>query len=412
MGFNTQNGYLFCDGLRVKAILDSGKDTPFYLYSVEQIRSNIRDYVAALDGLDAIISYAVKANGNLSILRTLREMGGWVTLVSGNEIRLANEAGYKFNQMIFNGNGKTIPELRYAIDNDVLVNIDSHFDLMHISELAVNAGKTVNVLLRINPEIDARVHPYISTGLRTSKFGIRRESIPAIVDELRKRPTLELVGIHCHLGSTIKEVSVYRQTMEVMRELFRELKQIGFSLKYINLGGGLGIDYEHQSSEFPKPDDLVDEIKAVLPEEATLIVEPGRSLVGNAGVLICRVIGIKDTGEKKFIVTDASMSELIRPSLYGAYHDIGFIEPTNGEIDTFDIVGPVCESTDTLGTERDLAEPQEGTGVVIFDCGAYGFVMSSNYNARQRPAEFMVDGNRLKQIRRAETFEDLLNTMK
>jgi len=412
MGYSTQNGYLLCDGSRIKAILDSGQDTPFYLYSAEQIRSNYQDYVAALEGLDAVISYAVKANGNLSILRTLREMGGWATLVSGNEIRLAIEAGYNFNQMIFNGNGKTLPELQFAIDNGVLINIDSYFDLLHISELAVNAGKTVNVLLRINPEIDARVHPYISTGLRTSKFGIRRKNIPAIVDELRKRPALELVGIHCHLGSTIKDVSVYRQTMEVMVDQYVELNQIGFSLKYINLGGGLGIDYEHQSSEFPKPDDMVEEIKTVLPEEATLIIEPGRSLVGNAGVLLCRVIGIKDTGEKKFIVTDASMSELIRPSLYGAYHDIGFIEPVNGEIEIFDIVGPVCESTDTLGKERKLVEPKEGAGVVIYDCGAYGYVMSSNYNARQRPAELIIDGGRLNQIRRAETFEDLLNTMK
>jgi len=412
MGFSTQNGYLFCDGSRIKAIFDSGQDTPFYLYSAEQIRSNYQDYVAALEGLDAVISYAVKANGNLSILRTLREMGGWATLVSGNEIRLAIEAGYNFNQMIFNGNGKTLPELRFAIDNGVLINIDSHFDLINIYELAVNAGKTVNVLLRINPEIDARVHPYISTGLRTSKFGIRRKNIPAIVDELRKRPALELVGIHCHLGSTIKDVSVYRQTMEVMVDHYRELSQIGFSLKYINLGGGLGIDYEHQSSEYPKPDDMVEAIKTILPEEATLIIEPGRSLVGNAGVLLCRVIGIKDTGEKKFIVTDASMSELIRPSLYGAYHDIGFIEPVNGEIEIFDIVGPVCESTDTLGKERKLVEPKEGAGVVIYDCGAYGYVMSSNYNARQRPAELIIDGGRLNQIRRAETFEDLLNTMK
>jgi len=411
MGFSFQNGYLYCDGLKVKEIIESKKATPFYLYSTEQIKSNYKDYVTALDGLPAVISYAVKANGNVTLLKIIREMGSWATLVSGNEIRLAAAAGFKYDQMIFNGNGKTIPELRYAVEKGVLINIDSHFDLTHIGELSVEAGKTVNVLLRVNPDIDARVHPYISTGLRTSKFGIRQEGLPSIVDELKRRPSLKLVGIHCHLGSTIKQVSVYKQTMEVMAEHYGELSRVGFPLQYINIGGGLGIDYTHQSSDYPKPADMVESIKDFHPKGSTLIVEPGRSLVGNAGVLICRVIGIKDTCEKNFIVTDASMAELIRPSLYGAHHEIDFIEPTNGERGTFDIVGPVCESTDTLGTERNLAEPKEGTGVVIYDCGAYGFVMSSNYNARQRPAEYMVDGNHLIQIRRAENFEDLVNTM-
>jgi diaminopimelate decarboxylase len=408
MTFFYQDGFLFCEELKVVDIQQRVKLSPFYLYSAGQIKSNFNKYVSALDGISSEISYAIKANGNLSILKLLRSLGSRVTLVSGNELRLALTAGFDPGCMIFNGNGKTIPELRLAVDQGVFINIDSLFDLEHINRVSQELGKTVDVLLRINPEIDAKVHPFVSTGLRTSKFGLSNENLPGVMDKMTGMPQLNLVGVHCHLGSTIDQVNVFRQTMIIMVRHFEMIRQRGFPLKYLNIGGGLGIDYQRQGGSFPTPSDLVDSLRDLLPQDATLILEPGRSLVGNAGIFICRVIGVKRGSENNFIVTDGSMAELIRPSLYQAYHEIGFTEPFDSEHRVWHIVGPVCESADYLGKYRMLPSPQEGAGVAIFDTGAYGFVMSSNYNARLRPAEYLVDGDQLTQIRRAESFEDFL----
>jgi len=408
MSFNIQNGFLYCEGVCVKEILGKLSRTPFYLYSAQQIRENFNAYITALIGLPSIISYAIKANGNLTILKMLREMGSWATLVSGGELKLALAAGFNPENLIFNGNGKTFNELEFAGDQGVFINIDSHFDLHHIHLTAKKLGKPVNVLLRINPDMDPGVHPYISTGLRESKFGLNVDQLPEIVTHLKKMPALNLVGIHCHLGSTIAEMDVFRQTMIIMAGIFDDLRLQGFPLQYLNLGGGLGINYQHATDPYPTPADWVTAIQGVLPPNATLILEPGRSLVGNAGVLVCRVIGVKSNGDKNFIVTDGSMAELIRPSLYQAYHEIGFIELVKGDQRKFDIVGPVCESSDFLGKDRWLPNPPEGRGLVVYDTGAYGFAMASNYNARLRPPEYLVDGGRVIQIRRGEDFADQL----
>lgn len=406
MSFHIHNHYLYCEGIKVKDIQDTVQDSPFYLYSAAQLRANVAAYASALTGLPARISYAVKANGNLTLLKILRDLGCGATLVSGNELRLALLAGFSPADMVFNGNGKRHDELALAVQHGVTVNIDSEFDLAHIAQAARDAAKPVDVLLRINPDIQPDVHPYIATGMRDSKFGIRAERLLWFLDRLKREPLLRLVGLHCHLGSTIKNVQVFHDAAVLMGDLTTTVRQQGFNLRYLNLGGGLGIDYE-RAGEMPTPRDLIDALRGRLPGDLTLIVEPGRSIVGNAGVLICRVIGVKCNGDKHFIVSDGSMAALIRPSLYGAYHHIGFIEPVDGEPRVFDVVGPVCESADFLGKARALPTPPEDTGLVVYDAGAYGYAMSSSYNLQLRPAEYLVDGDRVTRIRRAETFDDV-----
>ncbi len=409
MSFSYKNGWLYCDSLRVKDIQNKVLNSPFYLYSSIQIRSNYQQYRNALKGIDSKISFAFKANGNLTILKILRDIGSWATLVSGNELQLALNAGFQPNQMIFNGNGKTIPELRLAVKMGTLVNIDSHFDLNHINEVSKVLGKQTNVLLRINPGIDPYVHPYIATGQSHSKFGVSTEEVTYVLSQISKMRSLKLVGLHCHLGSTIDDMRVFRKTMVLMSKLYHQIQEQGFRIQILNLGGGLGIDYKHTRGSYPNPSNLVDSIRELIPPNATLILEPGRSIVGNAGILVCKVIGVKTSEKTNFIVIDGSMTELIRPSLYQAYHKIDYIEPVTGIPILFDIVGPVCESTDFLGINRSLARPDEGIGIAIFDTGAYGYAMSSNYNARNRPAEYLVEGDSLSLIRRGENFQDQLH---
>ena len=410
MTFYYQDGYLFCDDLSVKEIQKRVEQSPFYLYSSDRIQSNYSAYKTALTGIPSIISYAVKANGNLTILKILRDMGSWVTLVSGNEIRLALAAGFEPDHMIFNGNGKTLAELQFAANTGTFINIDSIFDIEHIHRVTKENGKGVSVFIRVNPEVDPQVHPYITTGKPTSKFGISIREVPEVLGILSRLPFLTLVGVHCHLGSTIDDVEIFVKTAAIMKNEFEMMRSVGFPVQFLNLGGGLGIDYNHHQDQYPTPTDLVESIKNLLPEDSILILEPGRSIVGNAGVLVCKVIGVKTNEQKNFIVTDGSMTELIRPSLYQAYHKIEFIEPVSGKTGVFDIVGPVCESTDFLGNNRILATPPEGAGVVVFDTGAYGYVMSSNYNARTRPPEYLVTGDQLFHIRRAENFDDQLHS--
>ncbi len=406
MSFHIRDHYLYCEGIRVKDLQNAVEGSPFYLYSAAQLRANVAAYADALAGLPARISYAVKANGNLTLLTLLRDLGCGATLVSGNELRLALLAGFAPADMVFNGNGKRRDELALAVQHGVTVNIDSEFDLEHIAQAACDAARPVDVLLRVNPDIRPDVHPYVATGMRNSKFGIRAERLPWFLDRLKGEPLLRLVGLHCHLGSTIKDVQVFHDAAVLMGDLITAVREQGFELRYLNLGGGLGIDYERAGGT-PTPRELLDALRGRLPDDLTLIVEPGRSIVGNAGALICRVTGVKRNGDKHFIVTDGSMAALIRPSLYDAYHHIGFIEPVDGEPQVFDIVGPVCESADFLGKARALPTPHEDAGLIVYDAGAYGYAMSSSYNLQLRPAEYLTDGARVTQIRRAETFEDV-----
>ncbi|RQV96049.1 diaminopimelate decarboxylase, partial [bacterium] len=402
MGFQFKAGYLNCEEVRVKDIQNQISGSPFFLYSLKKIKENYQAYITALEGIRSIVSYAFKANNNLAILKHLQKLGSGAVLVSGNELKLAKAAGFDPHRTIFNGNGKTMDELILAVQNEVRVNIDSAFDLQHIQRAAKTVGKRVDVLIRINPEIDAEVHPYLTTALHDSKFGIRNDRLTDLLESIRSSDLLNLVGVHCHLGTTIKKVSIFRDATRVMMKMIEVIRDKGFDIQYLNLGGGLGIDYEKTES-VPTQSDLIDSIRELIPDDLVLIIEPGRSIMGNAGILVTRVIGVKTGEYKNFIVIDGSMTELIRPALYNAYHHIGFIEPVDGEVNTYDVVGPVCESTDFLAKDRDLPTPHEGAGLVVYDAGAYCYVMSSNYNMRMRSPEYLVNGDRVIQIRRGET---------
>ena len=406
MSFHFKDGYLYCENLKIKTIQDQIPESPFYLYSLTQITENYKAYETALEGIKSIIGYAIKANNNLTILKHLRELGSGAVLVSGNELRIALAAGFDPKRTVLNGNGKTIAELTLAAEHGVMINIDSEFDLEHVREAAKQVGKVADVLIRINPDVDPQVHAYVSTGLKNSKFGIRNERLHWFLDQIKAEPFLNLVGVHCHLGSTIKKVRIFRDATILMMEFIEKIRGAGFDLRYLNIGGGLGIDYEKTGESIPTPSHLIDSIRDVLTDDIGLIIEPGRSIIGNSAVLVNRVTGVKTNGNKHFIVIDGSMAELIRPSLYDAYQHIDFIEPIDGEVVTYDVVGPVCESADFLGKDRRLPTPHEGTGLVVHDAGAYCYAMSSNYNLKMRPPEYLVDNDRLIQIRRSETFEE------
>ncbi|ONM62722.1 Diaminopimelate decarboxylase 2 chloroplastic [Zea mays] len=315
------DGYLYCEGVRVEDAMAAAERSPFYLYSKLQILRNFAAYRDALQGLRSIVGYAVKANNNLPVLRVLRELGCGAVLVSGNELRLALQAGFDPARCIFNGNGKTLEDLKLAAESGVFVNVDSEFDLENIVRAARATGKKVPVLLRINPDVDPQVHPYVATGNKTSKFGIRNEKLQWFLNSIKSYSNeIKLVGVHCHLGSTITKVDIFRDAAVLMVNYVDEIRAQGFKLEYLNIGGGLGIDYHHTDAVLPTPMDLINTVRElVLSQDLTLIIEPGRSLIANTCCFVNRVTGVKSNGTKNFIVVDGSMAELIRPSLYGAY---------------------------------------------------------------------------------------------
>ncbi|KAK4803557.1 hypothetical protein SAY86_003374 [Trapa natans] len=411
------DGFLYCEEVKVKDVMEVVERRPFYLYSKRQITRNVQAYKEALVGLDSVIGYAIKANNNLKILEHLRALGCGAVLVSGNELRLALQAGFDPTKCIFNGNGKLLEDLVLAAQEGVFVNVDSEFDLDNIIKAAKMAGKKVNVLLRINPDVDPQVHPYVATGNKNSKFGIRNEKLQWFLDAVKAHPDeLKLVGAHCHLGSTITKVDIFRDAAVLMVNYIDIIREQGFEISYLNIGGGLGIDYYHTGAILPTPMDLIDTVRElVLSRNLILIIEPGRSPIANTCCFVNRVTGVKTNGTKNFVVIDGSMAELIRPSLYGAYQHIELTSPPlpEAEVLTFDVVGPVCESADFLGKDRELATPAQGEGLVVHDAGAYCMSMASTYNLKMRPPEYWIeeDGS-IKKIRHGETFEDHLRFFK
>jgi len=411
LGFYTgEDGYLYCDNLRVDDIRKEVPESPFYLYSKARVVANINAYRRALEGLNYIIGYAVKANNNFKVMQLLQGQGSGAVLVSGNELKLAMAAGFDPSKTIFNGNGKLPWELELAVEKGVLINVDSEFDFANIAAAARKVGKAANVLLRINPDVDPEVHPYVSTGLAGSKFGIRNTHLQWFLDAIKAEPLVELVGVHSHLGSTITKVNIFRDAAVIMCEFIKKINSEGFTLKYLNIGGGLGIDYYHKEDvKLPSPSDLIDTVRDIVKEQGlTLVIEPGRSMVANSSALVNTVTGVKTNGNKEFIVVDGSMAALIRPSLYDAYQHIELTAPSKGEEKVFDVVGPVCESADFLGKERSLSTPDAGAGLVVHDAGAYCMAMASTYNLKMRPAEYWVADGKLAKIRHQETLDDHL----
>jgi len=406
-GFEYVDDELCCDHVSISRMATKIK-TPFYLYSYDTLKKNYQSYVDAFATTNLSICYACKANSNLSILRALGEMGSGMDVLSHGELFRALKAGISPAKIVFNGNGKTREEMAYALQSGVFAfNVDSLNELFILNEVAMANNTVARIALRVNPDINPLTHPYVATGLAKSKFGIPIHETKDVYQTASTLENIKVVGIHSHIGSQLSKVELYLETLKKIMPLVKELRDIQIHLEFINLGGGIGIPYQEGES-MPHPKDLSELISSLV-KDYKLILEPGRSIVGTAGVLVARVLYIKHTHKKNFIVVDAGMNDLLRPSIYGAYHHAVL---ATKHIDTeemmYDIVGPICEEGDFLARDRQMPKVKQGDLLEIKDAGAYGFSMSSNYNSRPRVSEVMgIDGNDYI-IRERESYEDMI----
>jgi diaminopimelate decarboxylase len=380
--------------------------TPTYVYSRAALSSAYQQYAEALQGREHLICFAVKSNPNLSILNLFAKLGAGFDIVSGGELQRVLAAGGDANKVVFSGVGKSEQEMRQALTAGILCfNVESESELLRLNEVAGSMGKIAAISFRVNPNVDAKTHPYISTGLKQSKFGVAYTDALALYRKASKLPHLRITGIDCHIGSQLTEVSPFIAAAEKVLLLVDTLAQEGIKLEHIDLGGGLGICYNEET-----PPSIAEYAKALLGalngRTEKLIVEPGRVLVGNAGVLLTSVEYLKPGEEKHFAIVDAAMNDLMRPALYDAYHAIQPLSRKALPARQYEVVGPVCESGDFLGHARELAIEQ-GDFLALMSAGAYGMSMSSNYNTRPRAAEIMVDGGEVKLIREREKVEQL-----
>ncbi len=383
--------------------------SPLYVYSQNAILDAFKEYDKGLEGIPHIIAFAVKANGSMAILNVLGKEGAGADLTSGGELYLAQQAGIPADRMIYSGVGKTDREIQMALDAGILMfNIESEPELDRIALWAQKMRKVAPIAVRVNPDIDPKTHPKISTGLKGHKFGVPIEQATALYKRASQMDGIEIRGIASHIGSSLMDSAPLLQALDLLLDFRRGLVKKGIRIPYLDIGGGLGIQYEAQSPDSPLV--FAQKVKErVKGEELTLIVEPGRSIVGNAALLLCRVTFVKKNGDKTFVVVDVGMNSLARPAIYGAYHDIipGVIK--NGRARTVDVVGPICESSDVFGKDRSLPPCETGDILAICSAGAYGYAMSSNYNGQLRPAEVLVDRLSYSMIRLRESYEDLLN---
>jgi diaminopimelate decarboxylase len=405
--FHYINGELYCEDVPV-ALIAEQVGTPFYLYSHATLSHHYRIFDAAFAGFPHLVCFAVKANSNLAILRTMIGLGAGVDIVSGGELFRALQAGVDPRKVVYSGVGKNEGEIRQALKAGILMfNIESSQELAAISRLAGRLRTTARISLRINPDIDPKTHPYISTGLKQNKFGINIERAVQDYRRARELPHLEVVGVACHIGSQITELHPFLEAVGRLKEMIRTLSRDGFTIRYLDLGGGLGITYDRETPPHPQEygQALVKELKGL---DVTLILEPGRVLVGNAGILVTRVHYTKDTDTKHFIIVDAGMNDLARPSLYGSYHALHPVtERPRPEVEA-SLVGPICESGDFLAKDRLMPAFAPGELVAVMSAGAYGFSMSSNYNSRPRVAEILVKDREFYVIRKRESYRDLI----
>jgi diaminopimelate decarboxylase len=384
--------------------------TPCYVYSADAILSRYREYANALEGCAHTICYAVKANSNLGVLRLLAEAGSGFDIVSGGELFRVLKAGGEASKTVFSGVGKTADEIDYALGQGIFgFNSESEAELALINEIAGKRGMKPRVALRVNPDVDASTHPYISTGLRQHKFGIDIHEAESVYERAMKLPNIALESVSCHIGSQILDPQSIHEAIAKMLALVDRLKARGLGITHLDLGGGLGVAY--------KPEDRSPSIAAFIArirqQTASsglhLMFEPGRSIVAEAGVLLTRVLARKRNGDKEFVIVDAAMNDLLRPSLYQAYHEIVPVEESGRAKIAADIVGPVCETGDFFARDREIAPVEPGELIEIRTAGAYGFVMSSNYNSRPRAAEVLVEGAAFKVVRQRERIEDLVS---
>ena len=408
-GFYRDGAALVCDGVPLDAIA-AAEGTPLYVYSAATIASRYRAIDEAFAGHPHSIHYALKANSTLAIARLLRGLGSNADANSGGEIEVARRAGFTPSQIVFTGVGKTRAELGHAIDLGVRsINVESEGEIERIEALSRERKVRTKIAVRVNPDVDARTHPHISTGLKTNKFGIPLDQVRALCARTRGRPNVEIVGLHAHVGSQIVNMEPLAHAAAALVTLARELAIDGTTIEHLDIGGGLGVSYD--GSPVPEAADYARAVLPVLRESAVAIVlEPGRQIIAPAGVLLTRVVDVKpQPGDGRlFVVMDAGMTELIRPMLYNAFHRIEPVLHTDAPMTDVDIVGPLCESSDTLGRNRTVPRPSVGDLYAVLDTGAYGSVMASNYNRRMLPAEVLVENGRARVIRRRQTLDDVL----
>ena len=407
--FQRRGGVLHAEAIPVEELARAYR-TPLYLYSTATLTRHWRVLDGSLGGLRHLVCYAVKANSNLAVLSLFARLGSGFDIVSGGELFRVLKAGGDPRQVVYSGVGKRDDEIAFALDRRVrCLNVESGPELGRVSVAARRLGVRAPVAVRVNPDVDPKTHPYIATGLKRSKFGVSVEDARRLYALAVRDPALDVRGLAIHIGSQITSVGPFLDAIARVRSLARDLGRQGIRLRHLDIGGGLGIQYRDEDP--PHPDDYGRAVKRALRGfQGEVILEPGRVLVGNAGVLVTRVLHVKKSGRRTFVVVDAAMNDLVRPSLYGAHHDIEPVGrvPRSARAVLCDVVGPVCESSDFLARGRRLPEPAAGDLLCVRSAGAYGFAMSSNYNSRPRAAEVLVDGRAARLARRRETLPDLV----
>jgi len=408
-GFARREGILECDGLPLGALADE-YGTPLYVYSAAALVCGYEAYAQAFAPIPHRICYALKANSCGALLRLLAARGAGADIVSGGELLAALRAGFPPERIVFSGVGKTDAEISLGLEQGIGEwNAESEAEIERLSRAASAAGRSARLTLRVNPDIDPRSHPYISTGLHKTKFGVEIGQAVAILERARRLPGVRVTGVQCHIGSQVVDLGALEEAAQALAATSRDLMGRGFDLETVDVGGGLGVDYERDAG--PTPADLA---ARLLPAFAglglRLLLEPGRSIVARAGTLLARVLQVKDTARKRFVIVDAGMNDILRPALYEAFHRIEPVRERGASPLTVDVVGPVCETGDFLARDRSLPEVGPGELLAVRDAGAYGFSMSSNYNLRPRAAELLIEEGRARLVRRRETFEDLVRT--
>jgi diaminopimelate decarboxylase len=410
--FEYRNGEMFAEGVPVKRIAKE-VGTPAYVYSLATLQRHFRVFDQAFSKVPHIVCFSVKANSNIALLRAFAKEGSGFDIVSSGELFRARKAGGDPKKIVFSGVGKRKEEIEYALDCGILMfNVESEHEMVALNEIAGGVGKKAPISLRINPDVDPQTHPYISTGMKKAKFGV---DIARSVESYKKAvslPHLEVVGVDCHIGSQLTSVSPFVDALARVREylervLVGSLQKEGAQIRYLDLGGGLGISYKDEMPPHPKEyaNAIIQGLEGL---NVTLILEPGRVIVGNAGILVTEVQYLKETDEKKFVIVDGGMNDLIRPALYGSYQAIQSVTQRSSEKIVADVVGPICESGDFFAKDREISRPQRGDLLAVMSAGAYGFTMASNYNSHPKPPEVLVDGDRYYVIRARESLDDLI----
>lgn len=409
MGFEFRNHQLHCDGLSIESVAGE-TGTPFYCYSADTIRDNFRRYATSFSPPDALVCFAVKANSNQSVIGLLGQMGAGADVVSGGELKRVLAAGIPPERIVFSGVAKTEPEMVFALENGIFqFNVESEPELERLNGVALGMGRKAPVAFRLNPDIDARTHEKITTGKAANKFGIPSSRASEVYAHAAELPGIAVQGIATHIGSQLTELGPFEESFHCHVALTHQLREEGHAITVLDIGGGLGIDYRDGAPEPPALEDYARMAKEILgPLGCRLLVEPGRSMVGPAGVLVARVIYVKQGGETRFLIIDAGMNDLMRPSLYGAHHEIVPVHQQGGPLQPCDVVGPICETGDTFVRGFDLPDLHEGDLVAIQNAGAYGAVMSGIYNTRALVPEVMVDDGRARLVRRRVEAEELI----